>query len=83
MKSPESSVQENFHLSSKNLLFCRIELGGKLHGGNDLCKAILYPRLIFKGERFGTVVREVGHGAYYTAPPNNPGTMDLQVCFSP
>jgi hypothetical protein len=36
---------------------------GKLHGGNDLCKAILYPRLIFKCERFGMVIGEVGHKA--------------------
>jgi hypothetical protein len=55
---------------------------GKLHGRDDLNEAALHPGLIFTGERLGTVVREVGHGAHYTATPSHSWAVDLQVHIS-
>jgi hypothetical protein len=54
----------------------------KLHGRDDLNKPTLHPGLIFMGERLNTVIREVGHGAHYTATPSHSWAVDLLVHIS-
>ena len=55
---------------------------GKPQGRDDLNEVALHPGLIFMGERLGTVVREMGHGAHYTATLSHSWAVDLQVRIS-